>query len=95
MRQLRRLEWAAFILVLLFAFAMVAIAAEEKSPGYKYVGSSKSDKYHYPTCVWAQRIKPENLIKFGSVKEALDKGYQPCKVCKVCKPPIIDKEEAK
>lgn len=79
---LRRLKWAAFVLAILFALALGATAAEEKSPGYKYVASSKSDKYHYPTCMWAQRIKPENLIKFSSAKEAQEKGYRPCKVCK-------------
>lgn len=53
----------------------------------KYIGSTKSDKYHYPNCYWAQKIKPENLIWFSSVKEALDMGYVPCKVCN---PPTTD-----
>ena len=52
-----------------------------------YVGSIQSDKYHYPDCYWAQQIKPENLIRFSSVKEALDNGYVPCKVCN---PPTSD-----
>ncbi len=48
----------------------------------KYVGSKNSDKYHIPSCIWAKKIKPENLICFGSIKEAEDKGYKPCSVCK-------------
>jgi micrococcal nuclease len=54
---------------------------------YKYVGSAKSNKYHIPTCQWAQKIKPGNLVTFKLAKEALDAGYIPCKVCK---PPTKD-----
>jgi methylphosphotriester-DNA--protein-cysteine methyltransferase len=49
---------------------------------YKYVGSKKSNKYHYPSCRWAEKIKPYNLVTFGSAKEAQEAGYVPCKVCK-------------
>jgi len=47
-----------------------------------YVGSKNSDKYHYPSCTWAKKIKPENLVCFKSKKEAEDKGYKPCSFCK-------------
>jgi hypothetical protein len=47
-----------------------------------YVGSKTSNKYHYPTCRWAQQIRPERLIIFHSVKEAQDRHYLPCPVCK-------------
>ncbi|MFH1800604.1 MAG: Ada metal-binding domain-containing protein [Candidatus Omnitrophota bacterium] len=47
-----------------------------------YVGSSKSNKYHRPSCVWAKRIKPSNLVGFSSKEEAMQAGYIPCKVCK-------------
>lgn len=47
-----------------------------------YYASSKSDKFHYPWCVWAKKISPKNLIIFKSRKEALKAGYVPCKVCK-------------
>ena len=48
----------------------------------KFVGSVKSDKYHYPSCQWAKRISPDNEIWFSSATEAKTKGYVPCKVCK-------------
>ena len=48
----------------------------------KYVGSKNSDKYHKPSCVWAKKIKLENLVCFSSKEEAEDKGYKPCSVCK-------------
>ena len=48
--------------------------------GY-FVGSSKSDKYHQPSCVSAQRINAANLITFKSAEDAVSKGYSPCSKC--------------
>lgn len=47
-----------------------------------YVGSSKSDKFHYPSCRYAKNILPENLISFSSRNNALSSGYTPCGGCK-------------
>ena len=47
-----------------------------------YVGSSKSDRYHYPNCHSAQNINPANLITFGSIEEARAAGYTPCGNCR-------------
>ena len=47
-----------------------------------FVGSAKSNKYHYPSCQWARKISPANLVTFTGVKDAQSKGYIPCKVCK-------------
>jgi hypothetical protein len=46
-----------------------------------FVGSIKSNKYHYPNCTWAEKIKPENEIWFSSSADAKAHGYVPCKVC--------------
>ena len=80
MKKTKLLTW----LMVLIAFSIVcsSLAAD-----YKYVGSAKSNKYHYPTCEWALKIHPDNLLTFKSVKEALDMGYVPCKVCR---PPTKD-----
>lgn len=48
----------------------------------QYVGSSRSNKYHYPSCRWAKEIKPGNIVKFSSKSDAEGSGYVPCKVCK-------------
>ena len=45
------------------------------------VGSKNSTKYHLPTCQWAKRIKPENLVCFKNEEEAKSKGYTPCSSC--------------
>jgi competence protein ComEC len=49
--------------------------------GEAFVGSSKSNKYHYPSCSGAQKIKPADLITFSSSEEARARGYWPCGIC--------------
>lgn len=49
--------------------------------GGPFVGSSKSDKYHYPSCSAAKKIKPANLITFSSSEDARAQGYSPCGIC--------------
>lgn len=78
----KRFVLAALVITAGFFFVTTAMAAE-----FKYVGSKKSDKYHYPSCTWAKKISPQNLRTFKTAKEALDAGYIPCKVCK---PPTKD-----
>ena len=79
---MKRRSIIAIIAFIAFSIVCLSIAAD-----YKYVGSSKSNKYHYPTCEWASKIHPDNLVTFKSAKEALDAGYIPCKVCR---PPTKD-----
>lgn len=55
---------------------------ERPSPTKMFVGSKKSDVYHYPNCRYVKMIKPENIIWFTSVEDARAHGYRPCKVCK-------------
>lgn len=35
-----------------------------------FVGSKNSNKFHVPTCQWAKRIKPENLVCFETIEDA-------------------------
>ena len=75
---------AVISILLMFAFVATSILL---AADYKYVGSKRSNKYHYPSCRWAKKIKPYNLVTFQSVKEAQEAGYVPCKVCR---PPLKD-----
>ncbi|MDA3815666.1 MAG: hypothetical protein PF549_04875 [Patescibacteria group bacterium] len=45
------------------------------------IGSKNSDKYHLPTCGWADRIKPENRVCFSSEEDAKSQGYQSAGCC--------------
>jgi phosphatidylserine/phosphatidylglycerophosphate/cardiolipin synthase-like enzyme len=57
-------------------------AAPTKALAKGYIGSKHSRVYHLPTCIWAARIRPENLVHFKSKAEAEAAGRRPCKVCK-------------
>lgn len=46
------------------------------------VGSKNSDKYHFPWCPGAQRIKEENKVWFTNRDEAEQAGYVPAANCK-------------
>ena len=62
----------------LFAFLYTKAVAGKVG----YVVPAKSNKYHYPSCRWAQKFRSENSAVFRSAKDALGAGYLPCKVCK-------------
>jgi len=47
----------------------------------KYLGSIESDKYHYPTCRWAEKILSHHRIWFKDEAAAKAAGYVPCGVC--------------
>jgi hypothetical protein len=49
--------------------------------GAAYVGSAKSDKFHYIDCQWAQRINDENRLCFVDRSAALAYAYVACRVC--------------
>jgi hypothetical protein len=49
---------------------------------YKYVASKNSKVFHRPDCIWANRIKPANLVTFSSREQAIQAGKRPCKQCK-------------
>lgn len=45
------------------------------------IGSTESDKYHKPTCGYAESIAQDNIIQFDSKEDAEKQGYEPCGVC--------------
>jgi methylphosphotriester-DNA--protein-cysteine methyltransferase len=77
---MRKITLTTMFLLLLVSSALCA----------EFWASKNSTKYHYPDCIWAQKIKPDNLIKFKTAEDANKAGYIPCKVCK---PPISSKSE--
>lgn len=56
-------------------------SSSSSSSGATYVASSNSDKFHYPSCSAANRIKDYNKITFSSRDEAISAGYSPCGIC--------------
>ena len=45
--------------------------AVANTTGCAYVGSKNSNKFYPPTCSYAKRIKPENVICFKNAEEAI------------------------
>jgi hypothetical protein len=50
-------------------------------PPDSYLGNSSSHIVHTLGCSSGRQIKEENRVYFGSIAEALDQSYRPCKVC--------------
>lgn len=46
-----------------------------------YIGSIKSDKYHYPEYTHTGQIVEYNLIYFENREHAIANGYKPCGIC--------------
>jgi methylphosphotriester-DNA--protein-cysteine methyltransferase len=65
-----------YILSLIIILVPLSILAQP------YVGSKKSDKYHYTTCRWAKKINPENIVSFETIKDAEEAGDVASKVCR-------------
>ena len=68
---------------------VIPIATAEPQPEermtsgeYAYVGSKKSNKYHLPSCRYAQSIDEENRIGWATREAAEAAGYEACKSCK-------------
>lgn len=58
-----------------------SLSSGSSSSDQTYWASANSDKFHYPSCEWAEKISSKNKVVFNSRDEALDSGYQPCEVC--------------
>lgn len=56
-------------------------SSSSSSSSATYWGSSKSGKFHYPSCEWGQKISSSNKVIFHSRDEAINSGYVPCQVC--------------
>ena len=56
-------------------------ASVASSSSGTFIGSAKSNKYHYPSCSAAKKIKSSNLVTFSSSADARASGYVPCGIC--------------
>ena len=62
--------------------ALCLVVSFSASTHAEYLASKKSMRYHFPSCKWAQKIGPQNLIVFKTMEEAKKAGATPCKVCR-------------
>lgn len=56
---------------------------EDKQPEktVRYAASSESDKFHYLSCHYVDRIKSYNIVYYYTASEARSDGKSPCSVC--------------
>ena len=47
-----------------------------------FVASKNSKVFHKPMCSSVKRIKPGNLVTYGTREKATQAGKRPCKICK-------------
>ena len=60
-----------------------SLVRKPTGPGpYPLVASRNSKVFHRADCPLAQKIKPENLVGYYNVEQALAAGKKPCKQCK-------------
>jgi diguanylate cyclase (GGDEF)-like protein len=71
---------------ILSGFIIILFLAISVNAAQEFWGSSTSTRYHFPTCEWAKKIRPEKRIVFHSPEEAIKAGYEPCPVCR---PPLV------
>ncbi len=71
-----------------FAALITAPTREIKKPvklitsEHDFVASKNSKVFHKPTCSSVKRIKPGNLVTYGTRDKAAEAGKRPCKICK-------------
>ena len=78
---------AGFSLWWFFSFRKTKLVQKSDSPaqttGYSFVGSTDSNKYHWPTCPYAQKIPRNKQVWFKTKTEAEKHGYKPCDKCRI------------
>lgn len=70
------------------AWPTVATAppAEPTTVAGPFVGSIGSTTYHRSTCAHCARIKPDNITRFATARDAEAAGRKPCRVCRPDQP---------
>ena len=53
-----------------------------------FVANKNSDIYHDTDCKWSDKIKPDNMIQFASIREAEARNFLPCRSCNPDRPKI-------
>ena len=73
------------------SFDQMYHASYEKNPDFEgvfWMAVKTTGIFCRPTCT-ARKPKPENVEFFDNTKDAIQKGYRPCKVCK----PLVNPDE--
>ncbi|MDD5671823.1 MAG: Ada metal-binding domain-containing protein [Candidatus Omnitrophica bacterium] len=83
-RLILQVSGGTMMLSFLIATCLIAspvYAAKISKPKEIFVATRNAARYHIPSCIWAENIRPENKVMFVSNAEATNAGYRPCKTC--------------
>ena len=71
------------------AIVLPAVSGKQAKPQvkqtvaeHKFLASKNSKVFHKADCSSAKRIKPANLVTYGTREKATQAGKRPCKICK-------------
>lgn len=81
------------VVCILLLYCLSATAQTDDAEDGAYIGSARSDKYHLPTCKWAQKISQRNAVYFQTVEAAQAAGYISCRVCLGTMAPSVRKPQ--
>jgi O-6-methylguanine DNA methyltransferase len=68
----------------------LALLEQLSARGVRYIGSTATHVYCFPTCRYARRIAPEHRQPLRSPEEATSLGYRPCQHCRPAPPASPD-----
>lgn len=54
---------------------------DDSSTTSQYLGNSNTHKFHNSNCKSASKISQKNKVTFNTREEAVNQGYEPCKIC--------------
>lgn len=61
--------------------ALLALTLLAGCKGGNFVASNASNKYHDPSCIWADKIDSDRRVWFETTAEAEKAGYVACGEC--------------
>ena len=80
-RKIKRLCVVLAVCLLLAAVGFGVLAVKGDLLTVQYVGSTSSDKYHKPSCEYAEKIYDGYLVHYASAEAAEHDGRVPCALC--------------
>lgn len=78
---IRKQRNLAIVIAVLLAAACVFLAIKGDLLTLRYVASTSSNKYHKPSCEYADRIYKGYKIYYDSAEAAEADGREPCALC--------------
>ena len=80
-KKIKRLCIALSVCLLIAVASCGFLAVKGDLLTVQYIGSTSSDKYHKPSCEYAEKIYDGYLVHYASAEAAERDGRTPCALC--------------